>query len=47
TDLTAIKTKTDSLTFTVAGDVDANIQSIVDAGISEGGSDPGSPIGET
>jgi hypothetical protein len=37
-DTTAIQTKTDSLTFTVAGNVDANTQRINDVAITGDGS---------
>lgn len=42
-----IKTETDKLTFTVANQIDANIKSVDDAAISEGGSAPASPYGQT
>lgn len=41
--IASIKAKTDSLTFTVAGEVDANVQSINDAGLTGDGS--GTPWG--
>lgn len=43
--IASIKTKTDSLTFTVAGEVDANVQSINDAALSGNGTsgDPWGP----
>lgn len=47
TEVGQIKAKTDSLTFTIAGNVDSNVQSVVDKAISEGGSAPASPIGQT
>lgn len=43
-DITAIKTKTDSLTFTVAGQVDANIQYVNDVQVNGTGA-PGSEWG--
>lgn len=45
TSITAIKTKTDSLTFTVAGYVDANIKYVKDAAITGAGTeaDPWGP----
>ena len=43
----AIQTITDQFNFTVAGDVDSNVQAVANAAISEGGSDPASPIGQT
>lgn len=42
-----IVAKTNQLNFTVAGDVDANVQAVANAPVSEGGSDPASPIGQT
>lgn len=43
TEVGAIKTKTDSLTFTVAGQVDANIQSVNDVTVNGNGA--GTPWG--
>ena len=43
----AIQTITNQFNFTVAGDVDSNVQAVANAAISEGGSDPASPIGQT
>lgn len=43
-DVAAVKTKTDSLTFTVAGQVDANIQSVNDVTVNGNGS-AGTPWG--
>jgi hypothetical protein len=43
TEVTAIKTKTDSLTFTTAGQVDANVQSVNDTELTGDGS--GTPWG--
>ena len=43
-DVGAIKTKTDNLTFTVAGQVDANIQSVNDVTVNgDGGATPWGP----
>lgn len=47
TDTAAVKLQTDKLAFTVTNQVDANIQSVDDAAISEGGSAPASPYGQT
>jgi len=44
TEIAAIKTKTDSLTFTVAGVVDANIQRVNDVVVTGDGS-PGTEWG--
>lgn len=44
TEVAAIKAKTDSLTFTVAGQVDANIQSVNDVTVNGNGS-AGTPWG--
>ena len=44
TEVAAIKTKTDSLTFTVAGQVDANIQYVNDTAVTGNGS-PGTEWG--
>jgi hypothetical protein len=44
TEIAAIKAKTDSLTFTVAGQVDANIQSVNDVTVNGNGS-AGTPWG--
>jgi hypothetical protein len=44
TNISAIKTKTDSLTFTVAGVVDANIQRVNDVVVTGDGS-PGTEWG--
>lgn len=44
TEVSAIKAKTDSLTFTVAGQVDANIQSVNDVTVNGDGSS-GTPWG--
>jgi hypothetical protein len=43
TEVAAIKAKTDSLTFTVAGQVDANIQSVNDVTVNGNGA--GTPWG--
>jgi hypothetical protein len=44
TEIAAIKAKTDSLTFTVAGQVDANIQYVNDTAVTGNGS-AGTPWG--
>ena len=43
----AIQAVTDQLAFTVANEVDVNLQSVDDAAISKGGSAPSSPYGQT